>query len=157
MRHQCAFPLLRSHFDTAAHLRWLSAGGVVGLCAWRWGGAPISAWGLQLVTGFGATLVVPLLLAIVLAIVARTRNNRAGTLAYGDFRNLQPWLLAKMLRAASAFMGVAAVATVCWYITGSAHALATALLGVWFAGVFAYCWAGMVIIADDLIQTRVAS
>lgn len=51
-------------------------------------------------------------MATLLAIVARTKTNRTRTLASGDFRSLQPWLLAKMLRAASAFMGVASVATV---------------------------------------------
>jgi hypothetical protein len=109
---------------------------------------------LKFATGFGAMLVLPLLMTMVLAIVARTVTSRAGTLAYGDFLNLQPWLLGKTLRAASAFLGVAAAATVCWALTGSTNAISTALLGSLFAVTFAYCWAGMVIIARDLVQAR---
>lgn len=156
MTQPAILSLLRAHFNTAAHVRWLAAGVVVGLCGWRWGASPVCAWSLKLVTGFGPMLMLPLLVGIALAGVARTMSSRTGTLAYGAFRKLQPWLLAKMLRAASAFVGVAAAATVCWGATGSTNAFATSLLGSLFAVTFAYSWAGMVIIAGDLVQSRAA-
>lgn len=133
---------------------WFAVGAAVGLCAWRLGASPVSAWGLKLATGFGAMLVLPLMAAIVLAIMARMVDGRAGALAYGDFFNILPWLLAKVQRAASAFFGVVTVAAVCWTVVGSTNALAVVLLGTLFGSAFAYCWAGMVFITRDVHLTR---
>ena len=155
MVHQSTLDHLRSQFDATACMRWGAAGAAGGLCAWRWGTSPVSSWGLKLVTGFGASLVLPLLAATLLAVAARTLTRRAGALAYGDFLNVLPWLLAKVQRAASAFARVVVVAALCWGITGSTNALAVALLGSLFCGAFAYCWAGLVVIAQDLSRTRI--
>lgn len=154
MPHPSAFTLLRSHFDAATSGMWFAVGAAVGLCAWRWGTSPVSAWGLKLATGFGAMLVLPLLATILLSITARTASGSAGALAYGDFRYILPWLLSKVLRAAATFWGVVAVAAVCWCITGSSNAQTVMLSGAFVAGVFTYCWAGTVIIAGDLKRIR---
>lgn len=155
MVHQSTFDNLRSQFDATACMRWSAAGAAVGLCAWRWGTSSVYSWGLKLVTGFGASLVLPLFAATLLAVAARMLTSRAGALAYGDFLNVRPWLLAKVQRAASAFAGVGVVAALCWCITGSTNALAVALLGSVFCGAFAYCWVGLVVIAEDLRRTRI--
>lgn len=155
MVHQSTFDHLRSQFDTTASMRWGVASAALGLCAWRWGASPVSSWGLKLVTGFGASLVLTLLAAAVLAVVARTLTSRAGAVAYGYFLNVLPRLLAKVQRAASAFAGVVVVAAPCWCISGSTNALAVALLGSLFCGAFAYCWVGLVVIAQDLSRTRI--
>lgn len=155
MAHQSTLILLRSHLDTTACMQWFGAGAAVGICAWRWGTSPVSAWGLSVANGFGASLVLPLLITILLAIVARTVPSRTGLLAYGDFLNLLPWLLARLQRAAFAFFGVVVAAMLCWGITGSIHALEVALLGSMFGGTCAYIWASMVFIARDLRSPRV--
>lgn len=146
--------LLRSRFKKAASMFWFAAGMAVGLCAWKWGTLPVTAWALKIVTGYGATLVLPLGAAIILAIVARALNGRAGSLAYGDFLNLQPWLLSQLLRAASAFFGVVVVAVLCWRVTGSTSALISALLSLVLGSGLAYSWVGIVSITNDLAIRR---
>ncbi|GJJ03411.1 hypothetical protein RugamoR64_39490 [Duganella rhizosphaerae] len=150
MVQESTLAVLRPHFHSSVSLRWFAAGTAVGIYAWEWGQSPLSAWALKLVTGFGALLVLPLCVVSILAIVALMSKNRMGVLAYGDFRNFLPWVLAKLLRSASAFFGVVVVAGVCWCVSGSVNALVVASLGSFLGGALAYCWGGMLLIAQDL-------
>lgn len=75
-------------------------------------------------------------------------------LAYGDFLNLLPWLLAQLLRASFVFFGVVAVAIVCCDVTGSSNAMEVTLMGSMFGGMFAYIWASLLLLAQDLEQQR---
>ncbi|MYM96624.1 hypothetical protein [Duganella vulcania] len=145
-----SFTILRSHYDAASSLQRFGIGVAVGIYAWGCGQSSLSAWAFKVVTGFGALLVLPLFFVTVLAIAALALNSRMGTLAYGDFLNLLPLVLTKLLRSASAFFGVVTVAWVCWCTVGSMNALYVALLGSIFGGMLAYCWAGMVLIAHAL-------
>lgn len=151
MIQESTLAVLRRHFNWSLSLHWFSAGAAIGICAWVWGQSQLSAWALKLATGFGALLILPLFVIVMLAVVAAVAKSRMGVLAYGDFRNLLPWMLAKLLRSASAFFGVVIVAGFCWCASGSINALYVVVLGSFFGGALAYCWSGMVLIAQDLL------
>lgn len=157
MHEQSPLTELCSSLNVTTFTQWSTVGAGIGVCAWHWGTSPLPKWGFMLTTGFGAWLVVQALVVTVLAIVARTGANRASALALGYFGNFQPKLVARLLRAVAAFFGVAVVAALCWWDTGSLHARDVALIGARFSITLAYIWAGMTLLGRDLSQTPLAS
>jgi hypothetical protein len=149
---QTTSALLRRHFDVHACLRWFIVGAVLGMCAWRWGTSQWPIWGLKLSAGFGAVLILLLVAATMLGIVAHIIRGRTGVLAFGDFRNLQPWMLSKLLRTTSVFAGMVAIAALWWCATGSGNALNVVLAGSLLGSVLAYIWCCLVLMAADLGQ-----
>jgi hypothetical protein len=150
MARTSTLKILRPHFNMPASLSWFAVGLVVGMSAWVWGRSALPASALAIVSGFGGMLVLPLCVTGVLAIIALSMKNRVGYLAYGDFRNVLPWMLGQLLRSASVFFGLVVVAAVCWGVSGNGNALATAMLGMVLGGALTYCWGSLVLMSDEL-------
>jgi hypothetical protein len=152
MSQQSTFQILHKHFNEPVCSRGFLVGLFIGIAAWFWGRSPLPALALKFASGFGGLLASVLGVVLVLAVTALLTKNRTRYLAYGYFQKVLPWVLGKLLRATSVFLGLIVAAAVCWGCTGSSNALKTVVYGMVLGSMLAYCWSGLVVISDDLAK-----
>lgn len=131
---------------------WFAAGLAIGLLGWTQGSSRLPSVGLKLTSGYGALLLLQVVLLVVLFLLARYARPVIARFAAGDFHNLQRGTLAGLTRAGGVLLGMATVAILCWGVTGSRNALASALIGGIIAAVLLWFSAGLITFEKHLLR-----
>lgn len=148
MRPARTIDIVARHLSWRSSLRWLAIGAVVGIAADVWGDSWIPPLAMKVVSGIGLPSMCLVLLIVALYGLGRTHGT-AGRLARGDFENLFPWLHGNLMRATSVLLGLATVAAIAWWTSGSGSAAIVASLSLWFAIVYAWYWVCLAVVAEE--------
>lgn len=135
----------------------MAIGVFIGVFAWIFGENIISANMLKSISGFGKEMVFSLLSLALLALIAAVSKGPAARIAFKGLEYAMRKSHRHLLKASVVFFGLVIAAFACWVFTDSAFAIKSALKGLILSANLFFCWYGLKIIFDELINQSTRS
>lgn len=135
----------------------VAIGVFIGVFAWIFGENISSANMLKSNSSFGKEMVFSLLALALLALIAVVSKGPAARIAFKGLEYAMRIKHQNLLKASTVFFGVVIAAFACWVFTDSAYAIKSALKGLILSANLFFCWYGLKIIFDELINRSTSS